>query len=215
MTLIEQGIAKGLIAFDENETNINYLKQNFKRSWTMPEEKVRAATYLELVFNYGYEAKSIKFEVGSQQGSGTNRSDIVIYYKNAPTKAFAVIEVKEKDTKDSIDKIRQQARSYAKTEQLKDAEYYAYRIGDNAMVVFDNTNDNESIKLPYNYKEEEIYAFIRSDEEVPPPPPRYVALKSSTPYDLKRIFKACHDIIWNRGEKMHKMRLMNFLNCFS
>jgi type I restriction enzyme M protein len=48
--LIEQGVAKGLIAFDADQKNIAYKAQNKLLRFNDPEEKVRANAYLSLVF---------------------------------------------------------------------------------------------------------------------------------------------------------------------
>lgn len=42
MSLIETGIEKGLIRFDEDKNFITYIQQNKKRSFNNPEEKVQA-----------------------------------------------------------------------------------------------------------------------------------------------------------------------------
>ncbi|RLD48585.1 MAG: restriction endonuclease subunit M, partial [Bacteroidetes bacterium] len=60
MNLIETGIKKGLIKFDENKNFITYIHQNKKRNYNNPEEKVQAETFLTLVLIYGYPEKRIK-----------------------------------------------------------------------------------------------------------------------------------------------------------
>jgi type I restriction enzyme M protein len=49
MDLIQQGIAKGLIRFDEDKKNIFYSHQDKRRNYTNPEEQVQAETFLKLV----------------------------------------------------------------------------------------------------------------------------------------------------------------------
>lgn len=49
MNLIETGIEKGLVRFDEERNFITYIHQNIKRSFNNPEEKVQAETFLTLV----------------------------------------------------------------------------------------------------------------------------------------------------------------------
>ena len=49
MDLIQQGIEKGLIRFDEDRKNIFYIYQNVRRNYTNPEEQVQAETFLKLV----------------------------------------------------------------------------------------------------------------------------------------------------------------------
>lgn len=54
MDIIEQGIEKGLIKFDDERRFITYIDQNKKRSWSSPEERVQAETFLKLVLVYNY-----------------------------------------------------------------------------------------------------------------------------------------------------------------
>ena len=54
MELIQQGIAQGLIRFDDEKKNIFYIHQDKRRNYTDPEEQVQAETFLKLVLEYGY-----------------------------------------------------------------------------------------------------------------------------------------------------------------
>ena len=205
MTILERAVQQGLIIFEDKDTYIRYVDINKRYPFGAgcPEEEVRAKMYCDLILNYGYKKENIDTEVLCQQGgNGNARADIVIFYPNKK-EAFTVIECKQPNTTDPIDKIRKQTRSYAKSDELKTSQYYGYKIGDHPLIVFTShtNNDKEISKLPYNYTETEVFAFIVDGSPMPPPPPHYKALTPSTPYDLKRIFKSCHDVIWNRGEK--------------
>ena len=57
--LIDQGIAKGLIAFDIDQKNINYKIQNKRLRFNDPEEKVRANALLSLVLECGHIPEQI------------------------------------------------------------------------------------------------------------------------------------------------------------
>ena len=54
MELIEQGIEKELIRFDDERKFITYVHQNKKRSWSNPEEHVQAETFLKLILVYNF-----------------------------------------------------------------------------------------------------------------------------------------------------------------
>ena len=43
--LIDNGIKKGIIRFDEEKNFITYINQNKKRNYNNPEEKVQAETF--------------------------------------------------------------------------------------------------------------------------------------------------------------------------
>jgi len=176
----------------QNEKNYPFTESN-------PEEKVRAETLVKLVSHYKYDLNNIAFEVSAQQGSsGKTSTDIVIYYPDSP-KAFLVIELKEENTKDGKDKIKKQARSYAKTQEI-DAKYYAYIIGESEIRLFKTADDKEVDKFPIAYNDEIIYTYFDKPEKVEPTS-KYQPLIKSTPYELKRIFSLCHDEIWNGGER--------------
>jgi len=202
MTIIDDAIQKGLIKFNEDQTRIKYIKQNYETDFGEhnPEEDVRLYTYLELLEDYGYKPENIKFEIKVRLGANYKYADIVIYHSKSD-KAFAVIELKKQDTSEKESEIYKQARGYSYAEELKSSTYFAYRIGEGVIKVFEKPEDKTKGKLPYDYDSKIIYAYLVEDEPVPPPPPHYQQLKASTPYDLKQIFKQCHDIIWNRGEK--------------
>ncbi len=202
MDLIQKAIEKGLIKFNIDKTRITYIKQNFETDFGEhnPEETVRLNTYLELIEDYGYKPENIKFEIKVKLGSNYKFADIVVFH-NKSKKAFVVIETKKEDTTDKITEIYKQARSYAYSDELMTSTYFAYRIGANPIVLYEKPDDKSKAKLPYDYDSKIVYAYLVENEPVPPPPPHYQTLKSSTPYDLKMIFKTCHDIVWNRGEK--------------
>ena len=196
--LINLGKQKKLFSIDESRI-IYHLrdKKDYEYSAKTPEEKVRAETLVKLVHEYHYELKYVAFEVSAQQGGGDKFADIVIYYPDG--KAFMVIELKAENTKDSKDKIRKQARSYANTEEI-DAKYYAYIIGSSNIVIYKTKTDKKIDKLPINYNDEIVYTYFEDIENIDKKA-KYQPLASSTPHELKQIFNQCHDEIWNGGER--------------
>jgi len=79
MNLIETGIAKKLIKFDEDRNFVTYIHQNKKRSYNNPEEQVQVETFLTLVLIYGYPVGRVKNYVSVQMGSETKEADIIVY----------------------------------------------------------------------------------------------------------------------------------------
>lgn len=55
MSLIDTGIEKGLIKFDEENNFITYIHQNKKRSYNNPEEKVHPI-FMAIAEDIGYDA---------------------------------------------------------------------------------------------------------------------------------------------------------------
>ncbi|MGB1206904.1 MAG: restriction endonuclease subunit M [Chitinophagales bacterium] len=202
---IQYGLENGLFSFNEDKSRITYVIQ--KKSYDYAkgsEEEVRAITYAELVSDFAYKPKNILFEVGVQLGSTTHYIDIVVLHDKKSEnwgKIFLVIELKKEDTKDTIERIEKQVRSYALSRECEGFEYYTYRIGNaNNFVVF-NENEERVAHLPYDYNKNIIYAYVMDDKVIPLPPPKYRKLKASTSYELRQIFNQCHDIIWDGGAK--------------
>ena len=79
MMLIDNGIKKGIIRFDEEKNFITYINQNKKRNYNNPEEKVQAETFQTLVLIYGYPENRIKQFVSVQMGAETKEADIIVY----------------------------------------------------------------------------------------------------------------------------------------
>ena len=72
MTLIQEGIDKGLIKFDDEQKYITYIYQNKRRNFGNPEERVQAESFLKLVLIYGYKPERIE-----QRGGPRNLNSAV------------------------------------------------------------------------------------------------------------------------------------------
>jgi len=92
MNLIDKGIEKGLIRFNEDINIITYIHQNKKRNYNNPEEKVQAETFLALVLIYGYPVERIRQFVSVQMGSETREADIIVYSDDKCESTFIVVE---------------------------------------------------------------------------------------------------------------------------
>ena len=117
MILIDTGIEKGLIKFDEERNFITYIYQNKKRSYNNPEEKVQAETFLSLVLNYGYPVNRIQQFVSVQMGSETKEADIIVYADDECEETYILVECKKEEITDQQFKIAvDQAYSYCVAE---------------------------------------------------------------------------------------------------
>lgn len=209
---IQKGIEKNIISFDAEQKNITYIFQNKTYKYSDPEEKVRCLAFLELVFAYGYKPENIAFEVRAKQGtSGKTSADMVIYYPNEiPKKAFYVIEIKAANSKEKEDDVRKQARSYARSEEIS-TQYFAYKIGNNPFKAFKINGKDTEVQIPYEYNKDKVYAYLLEGSKIDEKQAHYAKLEKSTPYDLKRIFSQCHNIIWASGEK-NKLKSLDEFN---
>ena len=120
MNLIESGIEKGLIRFDEDENFITYIHQNKKRNYKNPEEKVQAEAFLTLILIYGYPVNRIKQFLSVQMGSETKEADIAVYADDECESTLVVVECKKEDITDQQFNVAvDQAYSYAVAEGAK------------------------------------------------------------------------------------------------
>ncbi len=120
MSLVEQGIKKGLIKFDEEKTQITYVHQNKKRNYNNPEEKVQAETFLKLALIYNYPVERIKQFVSVQMGTETKEADIIVYADDECEETHILVECKKEDiTEQQFNVAVDQAYSYAVAEGAK------------------------------------------------------------------------------------------------
>jgi len=117
MSLISQGIAKGLIKLDDEQKYITYVHQGKKRNYANPEEKVQAETFLELIQTYGYDAKRIRLFVPVTMGSSVKEADIIVYNDDSCKSPHIVVECKKQDVSEAeFVQAVEQAFSYAVAE---------------------------------------------------------------------------------------------------
>mgnify|MGYP000888732047 CR=1 FL=1 len=120
MNLIDTGIEKGLVRFDDDRNFITYIHQNKKRNYNNPEEKVQAETFLTLVLIYGYPVERIKQFVSVQMGAETKEADIIVYSDEECEETYILVECKKEDITDlQFNVAVDQAYSYAVAEGAK------------------------------------------------------------------------------------------------
>jgi len=114
MTLIPQGVQKGLIKFDDEQKYITYVHQNKKRNYTNPEERVQAETFLKLILTYGYDTKRIRLFVAVTMGASIKEADIIVYNDDQCRSPHIVVECKKQDVSEAeFIQAVEQAFSYA------------------------------------------------------------------------------------------------------
>ncbi|MFN5513926.1 MAG: N-6 DNA methylase [Cyanobacteriota bacterium] len=101
MSLIEEGIKRGLIRFDEDRKYITYVHQNKKRNYSNPEEAVQAETFLKLVLIYGYDPTRIRLFVSVTMGSSVKEADLIVYEDNQHKSPYIVVECKKQEVSES------------------------------------------------------------------------------------------------------------------
>ena len=120
MSLIQEGIKKGLIKLDDEQKYITYINQNKKRNYSNPEEQVQAETFLKLILTYGYAQKRIRLFVPVVMGSTTKEADIIVYNDDEQKSPHIVVECKKQEVSElEFTQAVEQGFSYAVAEGAK------------------------------------------------------------------------------------------------
>ncbi|MBK7796233.1 MAG: restriction endonuclease subunit M [Saprospiraceae bacterium] len=219
MNLIDTGIEKGLIRFDEDRNFITYVHQNKKRNYNNPEEKVQAETFLTLVLIYGYPENRIKQFLSVQMGSETKEADIVVYNDDECEETYILVECKKEDLTDQQFNIAvDQAYSYAVAEGAKYV-WTTSRIKNQYYEVPDK-KPKSRIEIPdipqFGINKLAPYKYVKggisqTDTDVEPknivsePDPnvkqKFFELQPVSESELTKIFIQSHQALWGGGQR--------------
>lgn len=216
MNLIETGIKKGLIRFDEDRNFITYVHQNKKRNYKNPEEKVQAETFLSLVLLYGYPVERIKLFVSVTIGSNSTEADIVVYSDDKGESTFIVAECKKEEISDQeYNKAVGQAYSYAVAEgarfvwvtsRIKN-EYYEIpdKKPKSRIIVPDIPQFGVSKLAPYKFVKggiaQDVSGEIRETPTEYGKKQKFFELSIVSESELTRIFIQAHQALWGGGQR--------------
>jgi type I restriction enzyme M protein len=160
-----------------------------------PEERVRAAVYVDLVETYQYSPTCIAFEVPVPRRVPNDFADIVVYTDDTRSTNYIVIETKsegcgKREFKQAIEQGFGNANSLRASFLLVDSgnESCAFDV---ESFPANERNNNIISDLPINYGRVPEYRFIRGGTD---------DLAPVSFSDLERIFKKCHDVIWSGGK---------------
>jgi len=202
MNLIEQGIQKKLIRFENNRKYIIYLEENIRRNYTNPEEIVQAETYLKLILVYNYSPKNIRQFVTVTMGSDKKEADIIVYNDEACTSPHIVVECKKEEVSElEFEQATNQGLSYAYalagtikfvwvTSRLKNAYFQV------------DKNKHIKITVPdipqYGIDKLAKYKYAKgggiSERQ------KLFELETVSEDELTRRFKQAHQALWGGGE---------------
>ncbi|MDR2843047.1 MAG: N-6 DNA methylase, partial [Candidatus Symbiothrix sp.] len=215
MTLIERGIQKGLISFDDERKIITYLHQNKKRNYNNPEEKVQAEVFLTLILTYNYPVNCIRQFVPVQMGSGTKEADIIVYDDDKCESPLIVVECKKEEISDQeFERAVEQAYSYANsgnihakyvwvTSKLKNQYYEVVQEKPVSRIEIPDIPQYGVSKLaPYKYVKGGI---SQSTNAVNEPEEHYgqkfFELEIVSESELVKIFMQAHQALWGGGQR--------------
>lgn len=218
MNLIDTGIEKGLIRFDEDRNFITYIHQNKKRNYNNPEEKVQAETFLTLALIYGYPLNRIKQFVSVQMGAETKEADIIVYSDDECEETYILVECKKEDLTDQQFNIAvDQAYSYAvaegaqyvwTTSRIKNQYYEVPDKKPKSRIEIPDIPQFGVNKLaPYKYVKGGI-SQTDTDEKsniVAEPDPnvkqKFFELQVVSESELTKIFIQSHQALWGGGQR--------------
>ena len=215
MSLIDIGIEKGLIKFDEEKNFITYIHQNKKRSYNNPEEKVQAETFLTLIINYGYPVNRIKLFVSVQMGAETKEADIIIYADDDCHETYILVECKKEEITDQQFKTAvDQAYSYCVAEGGKYVWTTSRIINEYYEVPDKKPKSRITIPdiPPFGVNKLASYKYVKggfkqedAEEEnkgkVKEPDQKFFELVVVSESDLTKIFIQAHQALWGGGQR--------------
>ncbi len=199
MDILEQGLAKGLIKFDDDRKNVLYIHQNKRYRYTDPEEHVRVKTYLELILNYGYHPARIVLEAIVPLRTPSNLADIVVYNDDSRKDPYIVVECKQEEITDA-EFIQAIEQGFGNTNSLR-AKFLWVTSGIKS--AYFNVSDFKPMEREAN-KIADIPVFGSSELLVA----KYIKggkdgfeLEKVSEQDLTRIFRQAHDALWAGGKR--------------
>ncbi|MFA5196800.1 MAG: N-6 DNA methylase, partial [Bacteroidales bacterium] len=208
--LIETGIQKGLIKFDDEQKIITYVYQNVKRNWNNPEEKVQAETFLTLIFHYNYPVEQVKQFVPVKKFSQTGEADLIVYEDKQLKKPHIIVECKKSDiTEFLFAEAEKQGCDYAVSEGakfvwvtsgLKDSYYEIPTVRPAERIVITDIPQYGISKLaPYKYVKGGVSQTSTNDVQEPGDgysKQKFFELETVTENELVKVFTQAHQVLW-------------------
>jgi type I restriction enzyme M protein len=209
MSLIDQGIEKGLIKFSDDKKRITYIHQDKSRNYTNPEEKVQAEAYLKLILTYGYSPKQIVQFKSVTMGSSVKEVDILVYNDDECTQPHIVVECKKEDASElEFEQAIKQGASYAYA--LSGTVKYLWvtsKIKNESFLIDKESDLTQTIpNIPrFGVTEIQKYQFVkggRLGQEVVTNEiqEKFFELETISEEDLTKAFKSAHNSLWAGGE---------------
>lgn len=212
MNLIEQGIAKKLISFDEERKYITYIRQKKKRNYTNPEEQVQAETFLKLILVYGYPVERIEQFVTVAMGASSKEADIVVYNDGECSEPHIIVECKKPEVSElEFDHAIGQGFSYCYA-TAKTVKFLWVTSGIKDCCFEVNKEKKEHIPVPdiprcgvtqlskYKYAKEGINQNNVAESEIAYGKQKYFELETVSEEELTRRFRMAHQSLWAGGE---------------
>lgn len=192
---VQLGISKGIISVVKDKSEIIYEAQDHRENFKDPEEKVRAAFFVELVLDYGYNPNRIRLEVPVPRRTPSDKADIVVYEDDELKKPYLVVECKKDGVTDA--EFRQAIEQVFGNANSLRAQFAAVIAGTTrtAFNVADfkpsEREKNVIADIPKKYGKAPKYKFIKGDPQS--------ELKIISKDELIQTLKKSHDTVWQGG----------------
>ena len=203
MNLIQEGIDKGLIKFDDEQKYITYVHQNKKRNYSNPEEQVQAESFLKLVLVYGYKPERIVQFASVKIGSDTREADFIVYNNDEHTSAHIVVECKKEDVSElEFNQAIAQAFSYAATGTVRAKYFWVTSKIKDAYFEIPEKEPKKYLSVPdvpqYGVSKLAKFKYAKGGGSVNGQ--KQFELEVVTEDELTRRFKQAHNSLWGGGE---------------
>ena len=206
---LKAGIEKGIIELTDDRSRINYIYLNKSRSFTDPEEKVQAETYISLIITYNYPIQRIDLFVKVPIGSEIREADIVVYADDAKLQPYIIVECKkneisEAEFKKAVDQCFSYAWGMAGTTKYV---YVTSGLKNEFYRVNKDKKTHETItSIPFFGKDIPLYKYAKGGRQKNEPAgddpikQQYFDLESITEADLTHAFQLAHQALWAGGQ---------------
>ena len=197
--LLEEGVKKKYISFNEDKTRITYhIKEEKNYKYTDPEEQVRAIAVLRLIMHYQYDPKDIALEVIVPRRTPKDLADIMVYNKGNDKSPYLCVECKKDGISDSeFSQAIEQVFGNANSTNSK----YAWVIAGNTESVFDvekfdsmEREANVIADIPVNYSKPVEWRYFKGSENV------NSQLRVVPRGELIKTLEKCHATVWQGGK---------------
>jgi len=193
---IQRGIEKSIVFVSADDSKITYYcKRDYSTSFKNPEEKIRAAYFVELILDYKYNSKRIEIEVTVPRRTPADRADIVVYEDDDLKKPYIIVECKkdgitDAEFKQAIEQVFGNANSLR--------AQFATVIAGTTRTAFNVAEFNSSEReknviadIPIKYGNAPKYKFIKGNLQN--------ELKIISEGELIQTLKKSHDTVWQGG----------------
>ena len=203
---IQLGLDKGLISLNEDKSRITYVHQKKERSFSNPEEKVQAETFLKLILDYNYPEVRIRQFVPVTMGREVKEADIVVYADDMCLSPHILVECKRQEVSEAeYQQAIEQAYSYAFA-LPSDVKYVWVTSGIKSDYFEVDKSQNTRNQMPdipqYGVESIATYKYVYGAQYLPEEKgkQKFFDLSVIDQSELTRRFKQAHEALWAGGQ---------------